>query len=173
MSAYHFAVDAAGAPILLDADAEPPKAEPAKPDPAEGSVARWRDAAVDAARTVDDLSPDGVEAFLRRRWRGDRAITQDDVDSFSKDAREHRTHDVVDALDHRIRRGVNGRTKQTHVAIPRGNVGKSLASLDGESRKDVVSRLRARGWTSEQIWRHGVRRFDRDGSMRALIKPKD
>jgi hypothetical protein len=170
MSAYRFAIDGAGAPILLDAEAETATVDPpVKPDPATGSIARRRDAVVHAARSIDDLTPAGVEAFVRRCWRGDRAIAQEDIDSFAKDAREHRAHDVVDALDHRIRRGVNGRSRTTHVSIPRGKVGKSLASLDGDGLTSVVSRLRDRGWTNEQIWRHGVRRFDKDGRMRDQI----
>lgn len=176
MSAYRFAIDGAGAPILLDAEAEPATVDPpakvdppVKPDPAAGSVARRRDAVTHASRSIDDLSSAGVEAFVRRSWRGDRAIAQEDIDSFARDAREQRAHDVVDALDHRIRSSVNGWTRTTHVAIPRGKVGKSLASLEGDALAAVVSRLRDRGWTNEQIWRHGMRRFDKDGRIRALI----
>src|SRR3954453_12647745 len=114
------AIDARGAPVLLAADAI---AEASRaPDPAAGSDHRRRDAVVDAARTLEDLSSAGVDKFVRQRWRGDRAITPEDVESFSRDARAQRVHDVVDALDHRIRRFVHGRagSKQMHVSIPRG-----------------------------------------------------
>lgn len=175
MSDYLLALDQDGAPLLLVA-AAPPEAPPeqTKPDPGQGSEQRRRDAVADAARTIDDLSPAGVEQFARRRWRGDRAITPDDVASFAADARAQRTHDVVDALDYRIRRSAYGRsgTKQMHVSIPRGIVGKSLASLEREELASVFSRLKGRGWSEQQIMR-AVRRFDtKDRAMRDLIQAK-
>jgi hypothetical protein len=153
-------IDVNGAPILLVADAPAPEQASPEQDRSQGSSARRRDAVVDAARTLEDLSPAGVEQHVRRRWRGDRPVTPEDFQSFSADARAQRAHDVVDALDFRIRRAVYGRAagKQMHVAIPRGIVGKSLASLDREETAAVVGRLRDRGWTDQQILRHGVRR---------------
>lgn len=181
MSDYVFAIDRDGAPVLLDAaTAEAPPAP--EPDPtaetakkaAQGSDARRRDAVVDAARTLEDLSPAGVEQLVRRRWRGDRSITPQDVQSFSADARAQRVHDVADALDFRIRRSVYGRagSKQPHVQIPRGIVGKSLASLDPEEKAAVVARLRDRGWSDVQIKRFGVRRVDKDGSVSSVLEGK-
>lgn len=176
MSAYRFAIDGDGAPLLLASETEaPPEPPPPKPGDAraQGSSARRRDAIADAARTLEDLSPAGVEAFVRRRWRGDRAVTPEDFSSFSTEARQQRLHDVVDALDFRIKRTVNGRAsvKHTHVSIPRGNFGKSLASLDREELAQAFERLRERGWSTQQIARHGVRRFDKDGSMKKMLEP--
>jgi len=171
---YRFALAPDGAPVLLVAVAEAPPEDPA-PDRAKGSDHRRRDAVVDAARTLEDLSPAGVEQHVRRRWRGDRAITPEDISSFSSDARAQRMHDVVDALDHRIHQAVHGRlnSKRTHVSIPRGVVKKSLSQLDGEEVATVVARLRDRGWSDQQIKRHGVRRFDADGrAIKALSKGK-
>jgi len=170
---YTFAVERDGSPLLLAAATAEPPAQPApEKDPAEGSDLRRRDAVVDAARTLDDLSPAGVEQLVRRRWRGDRAVASEDFASFSSDARKQRVHDVVDALDFRIRRAVHGRagSKQTHVSIPRGIVNKSLAALEREELADVFTRLRDRGWSAQQIRRHGVRRFDKDGSMRKMLE---
>lgn len=162
------AIDEAGAPILLVADA--PEETPAVPDQASGSEHRRRDAIVDAARTLEDLSPAGVEKFVRQRWRGDRAITPEDIASFSSDARSQRVHDVVDALDHRIRRATQGRVKQINVSIPRGIARKSLAALDGEEMRAVFSRLRDRGWTDQQIRRHGIRRLDsQEGRLQGIL----
>jgi hypothetical protein len=154
---YSVAVDEKGAPILLaPAAAAKPKAK-AQPklDPQQGSAARRRDAVVDAARSLEDLSPAGVEAFVRRRWRGDRPVTPEDFASFSVDARAQRKHDIVDALHHRINRAVNGRagSKQPHLSIPRGLGSKALASLEPEEMTDVVSRLRDRGWDQKKITR--------------------
>jgi hypothetical protein len=174
MSQYRFAVNGRGAPLLLAPETEAPP-EPPTPEPddtrAQRSVTRRRDAIADAARTLDDLSPAGVESFVRRRWRGDRAVAPEDFSSFSTEARQQRLHDVVDALDFRIRRTVNGRAsvKHTHVSVPRGRFGKALASLDREELAQAFERLRERGWSNQEIARHGVRRFDKDGNMRKLI----
>lgn len=170
------AIDVHGAPVLLAPAAAEPETKPSpKSDPAAGSASRRRDAVVDAARTLEDLSPAGVEAIVRRGWRGDRPVTPKDFESFSNDARAQRKHDIVDALHHRIQRAVNGRagSKQPHVSIPRGLGAKSLASLEPDEVADVVSRLRARGWTDQQISRHGVRRLDKEGRMQSLIKGND
>jgi hypothetical protein len=182
VSKYVFAIDRDGAPVLLDAAAAAPADPEADPNPAaeaakkvaQGSAARRRDAIVDAARTLEDLSPAGVEQLVRRRWRGDRSITPEDIQSFSADARAQRVHDVADALDFRIRRSVYGRSgsKQPHVQIPRGIVGKSLAALDPEEKAAVIARLRIRGWSDAQIKRFGIRRVDKDGAMSSVIEGK-
>lgn len=178
---YIFAIDHDGAPVLLDAAVEAPPDPKADAPPVEEakqtartSVARRRDAVVDAARTLEDLSPAGVEQLARRRWRGDRSITPSDIQSFSADAREQRVHDVADALDFRIRRSVYGRTgaKQPHVQIPRGIVGKSIAALDPEEKAAVVARLRDRGWADKQIKRFGIRRVDKDGAISGAMDGK-
>ena len=174
MTDYLFGFDEKGAPVLLaplvEAPPDPPAPDPEADKRARGSDSRRRDAVVDAARTLEDLSPAGVEKFARQRWRGDRPITQEDFESFSSDARAQRVHDVVDALDQRIRTAVNGRSKITHVSIPRGIVGKSLASLDPEEKAQVVERLKEKGWKPQQIFRHGVRKFDKDGSLGKLLQ---
>lgn len=141
---------------------EPGEKEQPQEDPAAGSDQRRRDAIVDAARTLEDLSPAGVEAFVRRRWSGRRVLTQEDIDAFAADARRQRVHDVVDALDFRIRKAVEGRARSRlpHVTIPRGLQRKSLAGLEREELLMIFTRLRERGWSNQQIKRHGVRRLD-------------
>jgi hypothetical protein len=188
------AVDERGAPLLLAAVTVVPtrsgnsahdvasgefgstgrrkKDEPqAQPDPARGSEQRRRDAVVDAARTLSDLTPAGVEAFVRKRWRGTRVLTREDIEAFAADARRQRVHDVADALDYRIRKAVSGRaaSRVPHVSIPRGLRNKSLAGLDREELLIVFQRLRDRGWSNQEIKRHGVRRLDSDGRMRSLL----
>jgi hypothetical protein len=176
---YSFALDEHGAPILLAPVEEVVKQDPAEQEKqakqAQSSAARRRDAVVDAARTLDDLSPAGVEAFVRRRWRGDRPVTPEDFSTFLADARAQRVHDVADAIDHRIRRAVEGRagSKQVHVSLPRGVGAKSLAALDAEELSAVIARLRDRGWSDQQIHRHGVRRLDKSGKVRELIGESD
>jgi hypothetical protein len=174
VSSYRFAFDDAGAPLLLvAAPAEAPPEQQTEPGREHGSVARRRDAIVDAARTLEDLSPAGVERFVRQRWRGDRPITSQDISSFASEARSQRAHDVADALHHRIHRSVHGiaKSKQPHVSIPRGIIRKSLASLDGEQLSEVFARLQDRGWSRQQILRYGVRRFDSpERSMKSLLE---
>jgi hypothetical protein len=182
VSEYVFSIEHDGAPVLLDAAVVAPPDPEAEPNPAveaakkaaQGSDARRRDAIVDAARTLEDLSPAGVEQLVRRRWRGDRPITPQDIQSFAADARAQRVHDVADALDFRIRRAVYGRSgaKQPHVQIPRGIVGKSLASLDPDEKVAVVARLRDRGWQDKDIKRFGIRRVDKDGAISNVMEDK-
>jgi hypothetical protein len=138
------------------------KGQALAPNAADGSEQRRRDAVVDAARTIEDLSPAGVEQFVRQRWRGDRAITQADIDAFAADARRQRIHDLVDALDYRIRKAVRGRagSRHLHIDIPRGLARKSLAGLERDDLLTIFARLRDRGWSDQQIKRHGVRRLD-------------
>lgn len=137
--------------------------------PLANSQRRRRDAVVDAARTLDDLSPGGVEEFVRRRWRGVRKLKQSDINAFAADARVQRIHDVVDALDYRVRRGVLGRagSRVGRVELPRGLARKTLASLSDGEVEVVRQRLRERGWSAEQIKRH-VRRVDPDGRLREV-----
>jgi hypothetical protein len=145
----------------------------AQPDPSQGSDQRRRDAVVDAARTLSDLSPAGVEQFVRRRWSGRRALTQADIDAFAADARIQRVHDVVDALDYRIRKAVSGRSgsRQPHVVIPRGLQRQSLAGLERDDLVKIFARLRDRGWNDQQIKRHGVRRLDTgDRRLQGLLQ---
>jgi hypothetical protein len=145
----------------------------AQPDPAQGSDQRRRDAVVDAARTLEDLSPAGVERFVREKWAGRRAITQEDIDAFAADAKVQKIHDVVDALDHRIRKAMSGRagSRQPHIVIPRGLQRKSLAGLEREDLIKIFTRLRERGWSDQQIKRHGVRRIDTsDRRLQGLLK---
>jgi hypothetical protein len=144
----------------------------AQPDASDGSDQRRRDAVVDAARTLEDLTPAGVEQFVRRRWSGRRVLTQEDIDAFAADARTQRVHDVVDALDFRIRKAVYGRagSKQPHVEIPRGLQRKSLAGLEPAELTIIFTRLRERGWSNQQIKRHGVRRLDTgDRRLQGLV----
>jgi hypothetical protein len=148
------------------------KPEPqAPPDPSEGSEQRRRDAVVDAARELEDLSAAGVEQFVRRRWRGDRPITQEDIEAFAADARRQRVNDITDALDFRIRKAVSGRagSRLPHVVIPRGLQRKSLAGLERDELLKIFTRLRERGWNNQQIKRHGVRRLDPDGAASELL----
>jgi hypothetical protein len=141
--------------VLLD-DPKPDRqaaqqAQEQEADAQRQSVTRRRDAVVDAARTLDDLSPDGVRAFVTRRWAGRRALEEADVESFAADAREQRIHDVVDSLDSRVRGNVFGRVKHVRVDMPRGWARASLRSMTSDELETVIKRLADRGWDQKAI----------------------
>jgi hypothetical protein len=151
---YAFGVDEHGAPVLLTTSiASPdPRAEQQRAAVEQSSLTRRRDAVVDAARTLEDLTPTGVEAFVRQRWRGTKVLDQADVDAFSVDAITQRTHDVVDALAGRVHRGVFGMgSKHARVELPRGWVRRALRAMGDDEVAQVSQRLVDRGWTGEQV----------------------
>lgn len=147
----------------------PPSLPPA--DKARSSQVRRRDALIDAARTLDDLSPDGVREFVTRRWAGTRVLTDSDVQSFSEDAQRQRIEDVIDALDYRVRRGVFGRQRIIRVELPRGLARQTIRGLSDDEISSVLRRLRERGWSADQLRKHVVRTFDdKDKRMTAELR---
>jgi hypothetical protein len=127
----------------------------------ESSVTRRRDAVVDAARTIEDLSADGVREFVQRRWRGTRALTDQDVEQFAIDAQRQRVEDVVDALDLRLRKAVLSRGGQGVVKIdfPRGLLRRTLSGLAADQVIQVLERLQQRGWRQQDVSRYVVRPY--------------
>jgi hypothetical protein len=137
------------------------------------SVQRRRDAVIDAARTLDDLSPTGVATFVRKRWSGTKVLTDADIQAFSNDALAQRLQDITDSLDYRVRKAVYGRggAKVVKIEFPRGLARSTLRGLDNNQIATVLTRLRARGWSSDQLRRHIVRPFDdKDKRMAAELK---
>jgi hypothetical protein len=127
-----------------------------------GSQERRRDAVVDAARTIEDLSAKGVEAFVRRRWRGDMPLTREIIEQFAADARRQRFEDVLDALDARLRKGTEGplsRGKSARVSFPRGWLRRSLRGMEDSEVQALMVRLRGRGWSEESLNRYVIRPF--------------
>jgi hypothetical protein len=177
-------LDASGAPALLassgKADGAPGRASGAPsvgggggsgassespPAAASGSDRRRRDAVADAARTLGDLSPQGVREFVVRRWRGARALEDSDVEQFSKDAIAQREDDLADALDSRLNRMNGGKAtvaRVVRVTPPRAWLKRTLASLPDDQLAQVLLRLRARGWTEAQIKRDVLKPYTAD-----------
>lgn len=119
---------------------------------AQASLIRRRDAVVDAARTLEDLSVDGVRAFVTQRWSGRRVLEEGDVEQFAADARSQRISDVVDALDSRVRQGAMGwGSRHVKVEMPRGWIRASLRSMTPEEKEQVRQRLHSRGWDEKTI----------------------
>lgn len=158
-------IDSHGAPALLDEPSEPQRQARAKAGEQAATqerqdLVRRRDAVVDAARTLEDLSPDGVREHVARRARGTRVMTDDDVSSFSVDATKQRELDVADALDGRARRGVYGRQdKHVVVSFPRGWLRRSLRSMGDDEVAAVLGRLRDRGWTQAQVDKYVIKPY--------------
>lgn len=153
---FTFGVDAAGAPVLrtalLAGSGPDPAAERKKEQEKRQDLIRRRDAVVDAARTLPDLSPAGVEEHVRRRWRGTKVLEQSDIDAFAADASSQRLDDVADALDSRVRRGVFGRgAKHVRVDMPRGWIRSAIRSMTSDEVAALEQRLVARGWSAEQV----------------------
>lgn len=150
-------------PALFDAKptADPPPPEPEKKGPRPDETRR-RDAVVDAARTLTDLGDDSEElaAFVKRRWSGTRVLEPGDITAFAKDARRQRVEDVVDALDHRVRQKVFGRSQAVHVALPRGLARNTLKNMEDNELSSVVQRLKDRGWDSDQIRKYVAKGLD-------------
>lgn len=164
MGSYlHLVVDDKTGPRLVD---DQPKNPPAPPEPEKKGPrpdeTRRRDAVVDAARTLTDLGDDSEElaAFVKRRWSGTRVLESQDIIDFAKDARRQRVEDVVDALDHRVRQKVFGRSQAVHVTLPRGLAKKEIQVMEDDELTAVVQRLKDRGWTADQIRKNIARGLD-------------
>jgi hypothetical protein len=118
------------------------------------SAARRRDAVVDAARTLEDLSVEGVRRFVTQRWSGRRALEESDVESFASDARAQRVEDVVDALDSRVRQSALAwGSRHVKVEMPRGWLRASLRAMNDAEKAVVLERLDARGWDEKTLSR--------------------
>lgn len=136
-------------------------------------VVRRRDAVVDAARSIEDLGDErALRDFVRRRWAGTRALTDADVQSFIVDARAQRLQDVVDTLDDRVRSGVLKRNDSVRVTFPRGWMKRTIRGLSDDEVASVLDRLRARGWTEQQVRQNVVQRFGDERQRLAKIRSR-
>lgn len=139
--------DAAGFPVLLS-DAKPAPQTEAAPQPGVAELARRRDAVREAARELDPLKPQDVKERLRGVTS--RQLTDGEIEAFTKDVRVQRVDDLVDALDQR-HRGSNRGRRTVRIQVPRGHVKRAVNALDDGELGDVTQRLRARGWSEEDV----------------------
>jgi hypothetical protein len=136
-------------------------------------VLRRQDAVTDAARGIKDIDDDrALRDFVRRRWSGTRALTNADIQAFIEDVRAQRLQDVVDALDDRVRSGVLKKNDAVRVSFPRGWLKRTMRGLSDDEIGSVLDRLRARGWTEQQVRQHVVSRFDDDRRRLAQIRSR-
>ena len=130
---------------------------------------RRRDAVIDAAREIEDLSDEQALRELAIR-RSRRALTDAEVQSFINDVRRQRIDDVLDWLDNRVRTGVLKRAKVANISFPRGWVKATIRGLSDDEVKMVLGRLRSRGWSEQQVRQHVVQRFDDDRRRLARLR---
>ena len=140
-------VDDRGFPILLDdsAQGEPPDQTPA-PSPQE--FARRRDAVREAAREFETFSDQDVQDWLRGKTN--RKLTTAEIASFRQDVRTQQVDDLVDILD-QAHRGSRRTRRTVRVQAPRGYVRKTLNALADTEMREVLERLKARGWEDDHV----------------------
>lgn len=110
--------------------------------------ARRRDAVRDAAREFEELSEQDLRERLRHATT--RPLTAAEIAGFRNDVRAQVLDDLVDALDQN-RRGKRRSRRTVRVVAPRGYIVKMKRGLSAEERDEVESRLRARGWTDQDV----------------------
>lgn len=143
------AVDRDGWPVLL-ADLPPKPASVASPEVVTGT--KRRDLVRELAREFEDFSimdlherVEPVKASLGIR-------TASDVAELQVEVRAQVLDDLVDVLDQRHRGRL--RTRRTvRLQAPKGYVRKVQNSLSEIEAGDVASRLRARGWSADDVKR--------------------
>lgn len=111
-------------------------------------LARRRDAVRDAAREFEELSEQDLRERLRHATT--RPLTPAEIARFRDDVRAQVLDDLVDAMD-QGRRGRLRSRRTVRVVAPRGYLAKARRGLSPEERDEVESRLRARGWTDQDV----------------------
>lgn len=117
-----------------------------------------RDALIDAARNPS-LTGDRLESFLTGRL-GD-AFDPSEFGVYEKMIDELRLNDLLDYLHQNLRRKLHGekQTDKIRISTPRGYLAKTFAWLDEEKTRLVLDRLRARGWSENDIQENVINQF--------------
>jgi hypothetical protein len=110
--------------------------------------ARRMDAVRDFAREFETFTVQDVEELLR--GRSNRALTPEEIASFTADVHDQQLNDLVDMLDRAERGTLRGR-RTVKVTAPKGYIRKTVNALSDDELKQVAQRLRARGWNDKQI----------------------
>lgn len=122
----------------------PTSAVPPGIDPDEW--ARRMDAVRDAAREFDFHQQGDLHEWLKGRTKRD--LDPDELDAFARDIRAQRIADLVDVIDHSMRRKIALRARgrrMVRVVPPKGFVQRSINGLEDDELSDIVRRLEARG----------------------------
>ncbi len=134
---------------------EPLTSVPPGVDPEEW--ARRLDAVRAAARTFDPMELDEIKEWLTGRT--DRELGPNELNEFMKDVRRHRLSDLVDVLDQSIKRRKILGQRTVKVVPPRGWLRRSLAYLEDTEIAELHRRLRARGFSQEDLESHLINRY--------------
>lgn len=151
-----------------------PSSLPEGVDPKEW--ARRMDAVRSAAREFDEHSLEDLREWLQGRTTRD--LEENELEEFLADLRRQRLSDLLDVLENSIRRSLplRGRSRRTvRMAAPRGWVRKTLTGLKDAEIADLHRRLQARGFSSEELDQHLLKRYPevRRSKLRALVGSSD
>lgn len=130
------------------------------------------DAVREAAREFEQFDVGDAEDFLKGKTN--RTLTAVELQQFVLDVQDQRLNDIVDVLDQNLKRGLgkNRRARRfVRVQAPRGFTRKTLVGFEDQSIQKVADRLRAKGWTDDELRKGLVNRFsgDRRNKLSGLI----
>lgn len=117
-------------------------------DQADVGEGLWRDAVRTVAREFESFSPQDVERWLKGRTSRD--IRPDELQQFIREVQDQQIDDLVDILDAAESKGSTARRK-VRIVAPKGYTRKTVNGLSDDELRVVAQRLRARGWSSEQV----------------------
>lgn len=127
-------------------------------------IERRRDIVREAARTLDDTSPEKIASFLKE-WAAD--PSQVNVDAFVADVREQQMDDLVDILDAQMR----SRSNSPLIALKTNikTTKRIFNGLDDAQAVRLVQRLVGKGWDMEDVNKNVVSRIA-DKSRKAALE---
>lgn len=134
---------------------------PVNVDPVEWE--RRMDQVRNAAREFDPQDKEDLREWLQGKTNRD--LTEEEIQDFLADVKRQRLSDLVDVLDHSIRRRVALRTRgrrTLRVVPPRGWVRRTLAHLEDSDIVELHRRLRSRGFSAEELETHLINRYPED-----------
>jgi hypothetical protein len=135
--------------------------KPANVDPAEWE--RRMDQVRNAAREFDPQDLEDIKEWLQGKTNKD--LTDEEFQAFLADVKRQRLSDLVDVLDHSIRRSVALRARgrrMLRVVPPRGWVRRTMAHLEDNDVVELHRRLRSRGFNDQELEAHLINRFPED-----------
>lgn len=123
---------------------------------------RRRDTVRDAARSIQNFTPEDLQSFLSGRVNN---LAQIDIQAFVNDVRQQRLDDLVDVLGQRLQRGRN----IVSVRTTRGWHNTVIAGLTDDELVSAINRLKSRGFKDKDIVNKVVNKIN-DSERKARIK---
>lgn len=111
---------------------------------------RYSDAVREAARTYDNPDIGDIEHFLKARAKDPGKV---DAEKFHEAVRRHRMSDLVDIVDHHMRRDGSLPRGSRHIRTqaPRGYLRRAIRKMESEDLAHLHHRLTAIGHNSEDV----------------------